>query len=401
MAWYRTGTVAVTNGSTTITGTGTAWVANAVAGMGVILPDARLYEIAAVVSNTSITLAAPYLGSTAAAQTYVIVPTRGPELKVAQDITAMVATYGAAFETAGQGRFSDGTLAAPGLRFAADENTGFYRPGSDQIAGVVGGVLRMLLSSTGLEVTGLITGAAVTQSVTDITSGRLLRADHAGYAARSVFGGYWTTASARNIDTVPDGDIGLYSKNSPGTFPVDAPAFVWVETQKIYSGLSRVQVATAYAPSGTPPATGAQRWYRIQSNSGEWGAWRAQFDRGSILGTVSQSAGVPTGAIIERGSNANGQYVRFADGTQICTFDGLTVPTCNTAVGALFESPTGTWTYPAAFAATPVASFDAGNTRFFGTGAQNTTTSCPFRIMSPTSASGSLAVSAMAIGRWF
>jgi len=38
----------------------------------------------------------------------------------------------------------------------------------------------------------------------------------------------------------------------------------------------------------------------------------------SILGTVSQAGGVPTGAIIERGSNANGEYVRFADGTQIC-----------------------------------------------------------------------------------
>ena len=40
---------------------------------------------------------------------------------------------------------------------------------------------------------------------------------------------------------------------------------------------------------------------------------------GNILGTVSQSGGIPTGAIIERGSNANGEYVRFADGTQICS----------------------------------------------------------------------------------
>lgn len=38
-----------------------------------------------------------------------------------------------------------------------------------------------------------------------------------------------------------------------------------------------------------------------------------------LVGTVSQSGGVPTGAIIERGSNANGDYVRFADGTQVCT----------------------------------------------------------------------------------
>lgn len=52
-------------------------------------------------------------------------------------------------------------------------------------------------------------------------------------------------------------------------------------------------------------------------------AWTAarvrQSIRAAILGTVSQEEGVPTGAIIERGSNANGEYVRFADGTQICT----------------------------------------------------------------------------------
>ena len=43
------------------------------------------------------------------------------------------------------------------------------------------------------------------------------------------------------------------------------------------------------------------------------------FKQSNILGTVSQSGGVPTGAIIERGSNANGEFVKYADGTMICT----------------------------------------------------------------------------------
>tara|TARA_R110001606_G_scaffold390434_1_gene557381 strand:+ start:2544 stop:3938 length:1395 start_codon:yes stop_codon:yes gene_type:complete len=43
------------------------------------------------------------------------------------------------------------------------------------------------------------------------------------------------------------------------------------------------------------------------------------FSTDNIIGSVSQSAGVPTGAIIERGSNANGEYAKFADGTMICT----------------------------------------------------------------------------------
>lgn len=40
--------------------------------------------------------------------------------------------------------------------------------------------------------------------------------------------------------------------------------------------------------------------------------------RDNILGTVSQSSGVPTGAIIESGSNANGHFIKYADGTMIC-----------------------------------------------------------------------------------
>jgi hypothetical protein len=58
---------------------------------------------------------------------------------------------------------------------------------------------------------------------------------------------------------------------------------------------------------------------RCLAEGGGWTAWREVFHQGNFVGTVSQASGVPTGAIIERGSNANGSFVRFADGTQICT----------------------------------------------------------------------------------
>lgn len=48
------------------------------------------------------------------------------------------------------------------------------------------------------------------------------------------------------------------------------------------------------------------------------------FNQGNIVGTVSQSAGIPTGAIIESGSNANGEFTKFADGTMICRFSVVT-----------------------------------------------------------------------------
>ena len=77
--------------------------------------------------------------------------------------------------------------------------------------------------------------------------------------------------------------------------------------------------------------------------------WREVYTSASILGTVSQSAGVPTGAVIERGSNANGEYVRYADGTQICTGTGAMV-FANTQT--IFSDVV----FAAAFIATPAAS---------------------------------------------
>ena len=66
MAWYKAGTCSVTNGSTTVTGTGTAWVDNVRIGSdGFVGPDGLLYEISKVVSATEITLAAAYKGTTA------------------------------------------------------------------------------------------------------------------------------------------------------------------------------------------------------------------------------------------------------------------------------------------------------------------------------------------------
>lgn len=70
------------------------------------------------------------------------------------------------------------------------------------------------------------------------------------------------------------------------------------------------------------------------------------FRRGNIVGTVSQSGGVPTGAIVERGSNANGEYVRFANGTQFCWGEALLPEQ------ALSTNITAPWTFPAAFVST-------------------------------------------------
>lgn len=67
--------------------------------------------------------------------------------------------------------------------------------------------------------------------------------------------------------------------------------------------------------------------------------------RNNILASVSQSGGVPTGGIIEYGTNANGDFIKLADGTAIAwgTVGGLV------AIGAGAIGSLGTPTSPVIF----------------------------------------------------
>jgi len=86
----------------------------------------------------------------------------------------------------------------------------------------------------------------------------------------------------------------------------------------------------------------------------------AFYRRGNLLGTVSQSGGVPTGAVIERGSNANGEYVKFADGTMIATAVLALTATNNNGGGT-------TGTLPATFISSPSSYAAVGITSGAGT----------------------------------
>lgn len=70
--WYRQGTVAVTNGSTAVTGTTTAWSTNVKAGDGFSLDGATWYEVASVTDNTHLVLASNFGGSTTSGASYAI-----------------------------------------------------------------------------------------------------------------------------------------------------------------------------------------------------------------------------------------------------------------------------------------------------------------------------------------
>lgn len=100
---------------------------------------------------------------------------------------------------------------------------------------------------------------------------------------------------------------------------------------------------------GFDPASGIASGAAIQQSADDITAGRLMradygYGPGNLLGTVSQSGGTPTGAVIERGSNANGEFCRMADGAQFCQAE-VTLAYVNGAIC------TANWTFPAAFAA--------------------------------------------------
>lgn len=77
MAWYSTGTVTVTTGSATVTGTGTSFINNARYGDALSGPDGKWYEIITVVSDTVLSIAPPYAGTSVSLANFQIVPIQG------------------------------------------------------------------------------------------------------------------------------------------------------------------------------------------------------------------------------------------------------------------------------------------------------------------------------------
>jgi hypothetical protein len=98
MSQYSTGTATVTNGSPTVTGTNTLWLANVSAGDSfTVAGDGVMYDVASVDSDTQITLSVNYAGVTAAGVVYTIArdftsPDNFPELTTGDIETPTIIT---------------------------------------------------------------------------------------------------------------------------------------------------------------------------------------------------------------------------------------------------------------------------------------------------------------------
>jgi hypothetical protein len=172
--------------------------------------------------------------------------------------------------------------------------------------------------------------------------------------------------------------------------------------------MSKIALSGNASGTGTltlaAPNTNSDRTLTLPDGSG------ALYNQSNIVGTVSESGGVPTGAIIERGSNANGEYVKYADGTMIC-FVSLSYAT------AALVTQDEVYTFPATFAAIPNFQVTIQDNRDGTLGVNNTNRVSNVSESSPATASGRIRaksvsgfsfatggtweIGVMLFGRWF
>jgi hypothetical protein len=125
------------------------------------------------------------------------------------------------------------------------------------------------------------------------------------------------------------------------------------------------------------------------------------------VGAVAQAAGVPTGTIVESGSNANGRYTKWADGTMICTRTLAINQSISAVAGAIFYSQLAAQTYAVSFVgALPTTAYaieDLTGLSWVTAGTAGTLNACSLlNLMAPISRGASAyTIYITAIGRWF
>ncbi|PYG33129.1 pyocin knob domain-containing protein [Pelagimonas varians] len=357
MAWYKTGSVSVSNGSATVTGTGTAFVQNVKVGQEFRLEGGSVgYEITGVVGDTALTISPAYLGSSQSGQSYAVAPLVGFYQRAYDALEGAISQWSSMLDGPLAGRFGNGSAGQPAVSFEGETTLGWFRKAAGQLGAAVGGVQRVLLSSAALKIDVPITGSAVQSNATDTTAGCVLTTGAFGLGADAGI-------LIGNLDTLYTsgfyyGFSASHASATPGDnpFPEYGGAFALICTNSPLGTVDGYVTQTAYN-FGTNAKVKVRT---ISTAATGWSEWRELYNAETVLGTVSQDGGVPTGAVIERGSNANGEYVRFADGTQICTIAGLDFGSIKTNGSGTYAYPYTSdlvsVTWPAAFVGVPAAS---------------------------------------------
>lgn len=154
-------------------------------------------------------------------------------------------------------------------------------------------------------------------SVNDVTAGRVLLTGAYGWGAAPTTGADWNSLNYSSIN--------VSSTNAPAK--AGTLTYMGLHIEGITAGQFSFDIAARN-----------NRFFMQTKQAAAQQGWVELYHDKNIVGTVSQSAGVPTGAVYEKGSNPNGQYTKYADGSMIETKIIIASATANT-----FFSTTITW----------------------------------------------------------
>lgn len=230
--------------------------------------------------------------------------------------------------------------------------------------------------------TGTLSGAAVQSDMQDTGADKLMRVGAFGIGTDRPH----TLPAIGNASALFGGPSGIYAwAESPSNVPAPQMSMLHLGG----SGTSAAQIAVGRAGS-VPQA-------HVRHNGAPWAELLHKMN---MVGTVSRDGDVPTGAVLQRGSSASGEFLRLADGTQICTGTVAISGGVTSAHGALFQSALATWTYPAPFVAAPVVMAQPGNVGIWAGAAAPAVQNVSTRLYAAVSTSGTITLRMLAIGRW-
>lgn len=375
---YSAGTVSVTTGTKTVTGVGTFWASAGLLAGDTFGSDGHpRARIASINSNTSITLMDNWRGPTlAAGSSYWI--------RYQADGSRYAAILG---EVRRMISGSANLSALSGLQGGPNKLPFFNGVGSMDQTDVTLASLAMLAVAgfAGVDRVPVLTGPN-SATFRNVMSNRQAYGDDlsivnvrgAGPAALSRSGDYYNASAGINVDNEPAGSIGLYNTANPGTPTWPGIANWWITTQQTFTGDSSYQRAVGYS-SAIFVVFGRHR-----ITGGAWTSWQPE----TVVG----------------GSNANGQFLRFTDGTQICYFRESVTMAVTSPTGQVFrDAAIPAWTFPMPFSTvTNLVGFNSVNSTFlWASGGPGSASTQSRAVIGSVTFSGAAVVSSIAIGRWY
>lgn len=153
-----------------------------------------------------------------------------------------------------------------------------------------------------------------------------------------------------SLDTVVPKNGTWYVGGSPDT--TKAPAANGIVTQYVAELSGSYRIHQVFYRVNDQSLEERYRTHQRYYLNGVWTPWHLLYNSANIVGTVSQSGGVPTGAIMEEDSNSFGYWSKHADGTMECW--GYVE-----AAYANDNTLTAVWNYPQSFVnrTTPACQF--------------------------------------------